>query len=68
MPVFVIKGKDRLAPQAVNAYHALCRHFGLHDQAEQVLRARDEIDAWQERHPDLVKLPDHPHVPASALS
>jgi hypothetical protein len=68
MPVFVIKGKDQLAPGAVNAYHALCRRRGLHDQAEEVLRARDEIDAWQGRHPDLVKLPDHPHVPASTRS
>ncbi len=63
MPVFVIKGKDRLAPGVVNAYRSLCTLNGLDEQATQVDLARQEIIDWQQRHPDLVKTPDHPHVP-----
>lgn len=64
MPVFVIKGKDRLAPDAVNAYYALCLAQGLSGQAAEVADAAREIRDWQARRPDLVKTPDHPHVPA----
>jgi hypothetical protein len=64
--VFTIKGKDALAPGAVNAYRSACILNGLDAQAEQVDRARQEIADWQSRHPDLVKLPDHQHVPATA--
>lgn len=64
MPAFVIKGKDQLAPHAVLAYARLCHQAGLNDQAEQVMDAEQEITDWQERHPELVKEPDHQHVPA----
>lgn len=64
MPVFVIKGKDRLAPAAVNAYFTLCLSRGLSGQAAEVADAEQEIREWQYRHPNLVKYPDHPHVPA----
>ncbi len=64
MPVFVIKGKDRLAPAAIEAYRTLCEDHGLTHQATQVDVAHDEVAGWQERNPDLVKLPDHDHVPA----
>lgn len=67
MPVFIIKGKDQLAPAAVDAYHDLCVEYGINDQARQVFAAGQEIRAWQEAHPDQVKLPDHQHVPAAAL-
>lgn len=63
MPVFTIKAKDRLALAAVAAYARLCTDYGLFDQAEEVGKAYDEIAVWQQRHADLVKLPDHPHVP-----
>lgn len=65
MPVFVIKAKDRLAPEAVTAYGDLCAAEGLVSQLSQVDAALAEIRAWQRRHPDLVKMPDHPHVPVS---
>lgn len=65
MPVFVIKGQDRIAPGAVEAYHDLCVERGLAGQAAQVWQAAEEIRRWQARHPDRVKMPNHPHVPAA---
>jgi hypothetical protein len=66
MPVFVIKGKDALAPDTVQAYFTLCLAQGLTRQAAEVADAAREIREWQARNPDLVKTPDHPHVPVSA--
>jgi len=63
MPVFVIKAKDALAPEAVAAYLALCRGYGLGDQAVEVEKALTEIEGWQARNEDLLKLPDHKHIP-----
>ena len=65
MPVFKLLGKDQLAPDAVAAYHNLCVAAGLGDQANQVWLALGEIAQWQTQHPDLVKLPDHKHVPVT---
>jgi hypothetical protein len=64
MPVFVIKGKDSLAPAAVMAYADLCVGAGLEDQASEVESAFLEITEWQRLHPEAVKTPDHKHVPA----
>jgi hypothetical protein len=64
MPVFVIKGKDRLAPDAIGTYAQLCLDNEMIDQWAEVEHAKAEIVVWQERHPELVKTPDHPHVPA----
>ncbi len=64
MPVFVLKGKDALAADTVDWYMALCQARGLFAQAAQVQLAREEILAWQDRHPGRVKFPDHEHVPA----
>lgn len=63
MPVFVIKGKDILAPHAVSAYAVLCDAQGFFSQSREVRRAVDEIQDWQWRNRDQVKPPDHPHVP-----
>jgi len=68
MPVFVIKAKDVLAVAAVEAYRILCRHSWNFAQAAQVQLALDEIQAWQDRNPDLVKAPDHRHVPAATTA
>lgn len=62
MPVFPIKAKDALAPEAVAAYRDLCERYELHDQAVQVQLALDEITAWQAANEELLKLPDHQHV------
>jgi hypothetical protein len=63
MPVFVIKGQDALAIQAIAEYRNLCVQFGLSEQAVQVQLAIDEVEAWQAANPGRVKLPDHEHVP-----
>lgn len=68
MPVFVLKAQDKLAPFTVEAYHGLCCAAGLYDQACEVSDALEEIVAWQRRHPDRVKMPDHKHVPAGGTS
>jgi hypothetical protein len=65
MPVFTIQGKDVLAVLAVEAYEDLCIENGWHEQAAEVRKAKTEIQLWQENNPDLVKRPDHPHVPVS---
>ena len=65
MPVFVLKGKDTFALDVVDAYFTRCLGHGLLAQASEVVDAAAEIRAWQDRHPDLVQLPDHPHEPAT---
>lgn len=65
MPVFPLLGNDQLAPAAVNAYRTACALNNLTDQVHQVDLALAEMVDWQLRHPDLVKLPDHEHVPAA---
>jgi len=63
MPVFVIKAKDLLAMRAIEYYRRLCDQHGLCAQADEVYEALNEIAGWRQRHNDLVKLPDHKHVP-----
>jgi hypothetical protein len=65
-PVFVLRGRDELAPVIVHQYRELCDEAGLPDQAHQVGLALDEIIEWQDRHPDLVGLPTHLHTPVNA--
>ncbi len=62
-PVFVIRGKDQLAPATIDAYRQFCVDHGLAGQVIEVTRAYVEIRGWQRRHPGRVKLPDHKHVP-----
>jgi hypothetical protein len=64
MPVFVLKAKDELAVSAIEWYRTYCEDYDLHDQAEEVMKAITEFEEWQARHPEAMKLPDHPHVPA----
>lgn len=63
MPVFVIQGKDRLAPQTIAQYARSCEAAGLTEQAREVRKALLEITEWQHRNHDRVKYPDHKHVP-----
>lgn len=63
-PVFTFRGKDALALDAIWFYERACRRVGLSDQADEVGIAIAEIEAWQARNPDKVKLPDHEHQPA----
>lgn len=63
-PVFVVRGKDALALEAVTAYHTACCQAGLLDQAVEVTKAIVEIVRWQRDNQSKVKLPDHVHAPA----
>lgn len=65
MPVFVIKGKDLLALDAIAMYRQLCLTNGLTRQVAEVDRAWAEMAGWQVRHPDEVWMPDHVHAPAA---
>lgn len=65
MPVFTIKAKDQLSLGAITAYRYLCLAAGLDQQAAEVTKAIDEIQAWQQRNPDRLQLPDHKHVPVT---
>ncbi len=64
MPVFTIKGKDRLALATIEHYRFLCDINGLTEQAAEVAEAIAEIEQWQYHHIEAVKMPDHKHVPA----
>jgi hypothetical protein len=68
MPVFVIKAKDRLAAAAVEGYQRMCENAGLTEQASEVAKAVQEIRTWQQRHPERLQFPDHPHVPAGGTA
>ena len=63
MPVFTIKAKDRLALSALIAYRELCRAANLFDQTLEVGSAINEMRAWRDANPDMIKDPDHNHVP-----
>lgn len=63
MPVFVIKAKDKLAPDAIGGYVALCEAVGLVDQTRQARHALSEVKSWQDRNAGHVKMPYHQHVP-----
>ena len=65
MPVFVLKGTDQLTPETIAFYRRRCNVHGLVEQAAEVTRALDEMEAWQDRNRDLVHMPDHPHVPVT---
>lgn len=62
MPVFTIKAKDLLALCAIARYRTECEVNGLFDQAREVEKAMAEFERWQQRNPDLMKMPDHEHV------
>lgn len=64
MPVFELLAKDVLAPGTIDYYGRECRRHDLPEQREQVELAYQEAAAWQQRHPELCKLPDHLHQPA----
>lgn len=65
MPTFTIKGKDILALPVIKNYMQMCIVLRLHDQANEVRDAIREIHEWQDANRDLVKVPDHKHVPVS---
>lgn len=56
MPVFILKGQDRLALAAILDAQVL---VVLHAQAQEVQKAMEKMTLWQEDNPQRMKLPDH---------
>jgi hypothetical protein len=58
-PVFIIRGKDEAAPEAVHAYGDEATNIGASDEfVESVHKRAHEIHQWQLANGDLVKIPD----------
>lgn len=58
-PLILFRGKDKLLPQLLEKYAALCQEAGSPEQQLTLLRKRiDEINDWQTNHQDKVKVPD----------
>jgi len=58
-PIFVLRGHDRVAPRAIVAWGQFVSSAsatGL--AAEHASHENDKMLAWQEAHPELVKMPD----------
>jgi hypothetical protein len=64
MPEFTIKAKDEFAISTLIAYREECINFRLEDQAKEVQLAIEEMIDWRSDNPELVKYPDHKHIPA----
>lgn len=57
-PVFVIRGADKSAPNAIRAYASNAAICGADDDMIANVRERaNQVAAWQAEHPDLVKVP-----------
>jgi hypothetical protein len=63
MPVFVIKGKDKFALRLLITHRDLCIANGLIKQSLEDQKAIDELVDWQDENPELMKFPDHKHIP-----
>ena len=63
MPVFILKGKDKLALSTINYYLNKCISARLTEQAKEVAKAYMEMRNWQDDNPEEMKLPDHKHIP-----
>lgn len=72
-PVFLIRGKDAAAPDAIRAYADVLlnlpwpsgdenkeRRADLHLLVAAITRWAAHVEAWQTHHPELVKMPDVP--------
>ena len=58
-PAFVLRGRDKLAADAILGYAAACREAGCPEEhLTQVHEAVSRFDRFAEQHPDRMKLPD----------
>jgi len=58
-PVFIIRGKDKLAPRAILAWLDAAREAGVN--VDKLTRAEEHLVAvieFQEQHPERCKIPD----------
>jgi hypothetical protein len=63
-PIFVLRGQDKFATGGIKGYQIGLEMWNQTKQADEVQKAMDEMIAWQARHADRIKNPDHQHVPA----
>jgi len=68
VPVFILAADDICASWGVEQYRSRCQGLGLQWQADQVFLTAQEFKDWQARHPDMIRVPHHPHVPAKPTS
>ena len=60
-PVFLIRGQDRAAPEAVRSYADIAQRAGApRSVVDECYQWAMEIQRWQETHPEKVKVADHP--------
>ena len=59
-PLFLLRGTDPLAPDAIREYAKICDSNGCDDEhIEAAYDHADRIESWQRLNPELVKkLPD----------
>lgn len=59
IPVFVFTAKDSLSIEALREYSEVCSLLGCERKhIEGIYERIKEFIAWQDNHPDKVKLPD----------
>jgi hypothetical protein len=55
---FLIRGQDRFAPDAIEAYAGLVEGAMPAAMAADVRQVAEQVRQWQREHPGLVKTPD----------
>lgn len=59
IPVFVFTAKDKLSTGAILDYKSQCMDAGCGDDfIDEIAERVEEFAIWQEKNPELVKLPD----------
>lgn len=59
-PLFVVRAKDKTAPETIEAHIELARGLGASEQYINATRARvNEFRDWQNANEELVKGPDN---------
>ena len=58
-PVFILRGRDALAGEAIQKYADICSSAGAApEHIASVRRVGHNLERWQDENPDLVKEPD----------
>ncbi len=60
-PVFIIRGKDKIAVTIIREYMKECARLGLMAQADEVEKAMQEMMGWQTSNRDSLVWPAHVH-------
>ncbi len=57
-PVFVLRAQDQAMVATLDAYLSMCSGLGSPQRhLNGIQEAREKVRAWQEEHPDRVKVP-----------